>query len=74
MANPEHLEKLNEGVEAWNQWRGSSESFGDLSEADLAEGDLSGIDLRGTNLQRANLRGAKLGRGSRLCDADLRGR
>ncbi|MGA2411123.1 MAG: hypothetical protein ABSG46_12140 [Candidatus Binataceae bacterium] len=21
MANPEHLAKLKEGVEAWNQWR-----------------------------------------------------
>ncbi len=72
MANPEHLEKLNQGVEAWNQFRGSQESFGDLSEADLAERDVSGIDLRGTNLQRAKLRGAKLGGASRLCDADLR--
>jgi uncharacterized protein YjbI with pentapeptide repeats len=72
MANPLHLEKLNEGVEAWNKWRGDQEAFGDLSDADLAGRDLTGIDLRGTNLQHAKLRGAKLGRDGRLCDADIR--
>jgi hypothetical protein len=36
VANPEHLAKLKEGVEAWNQWE--KQNFGappDLSQADL---------------------------------------
>ncbi|QHI69546.1 pentapeptide repeat-containing protein [Tichowtungia aerotolerans] len=36
MANPEHLEILNQGVEAWNQWRDQN---------DLICPDLSGVDL-----------------------------
>ena len=38
MANPEHLAKLKEGVEVWNQWR--EENRGEV--VDLREADLSG--------------------------------
>jgi uncharacterized protein YjbI with pentapeptide repeats len=38
VANPEHLAKLNEGVEAWNEWRKQNRSIDpDLSRADLSE-------------------------------------
>jgi uncharacterized protein YjbI with pentapeptide repeats len=56
MANREHLAKLKEGVEAWNDWRkANTEIIPDLSEADLRYADLYGADLR-----RANLSGAQL--------------
>jgi uncharacterized protein YjbI with pentapeptide repeats len=61
MANPEHLERLNQGVEGWNNWQGGLPVLNtDLSGADLAGRDLSGVDLRGTDLHQANLRGADL--------------
>jgi len=72
MPNPEHLAKLNEGVEAWNRFHGDQEAFGDLSGAELSGREFAGIDFRGTNLQHANLRNSRFGPGSRLCGADLR--
>jgi uncharacterized protein YjbI with pentapeptide repeats len=83
MANQEHLDILNQGVEVWNQWRQEhTDVEPDLSEADLSDANLSGADLHaanlifathsgvnlsGTNLSRADLYGAALG------DADLSG-
>jgi hypothetical protein len=56
MANPEHVEILKQGAEAWNKWRKVyPEVVPDLAKAYLV----------GTNLCRANLYGAK------LSDADL---
>ena len=46
MANPEHLEILKQGVEAWNKWRKENPSI---------RPDLSKAELDGTNLNRANL-------------------
>ena len=63
MANPEHLAKLKEGVEAWNAWRRVSP--GTLP-------DLSAVNLRGANLEGFNLLEADL-RGSNLTAANLRG-
>jgi uncharacterized protein YjbI with pentapeptide repeats len=61
MSNPEHLAKLMEGVEAWNQRRNSNPSMKpDLSEANLNEVDLRGVDLRAADLRGADLRGANL--------------
>ena len=75
MANPDHLNMLRQGADAWNTWR-KPEITPDLSDADLrgaylsgadlSEADLSGADLRNTdlakaNLSRANLRNANLG-------------
>jgi len=72
MANPEHLAKLKEGVDAWNEWtRENSKVIPDLSGADLTGLDLrtadlrgallDGADLSGTDLTDANLLSAKLG-------------
>jgi hypothetical protein len=78
MANEEHLARLKQGVEAWNQWlwthRDIRPNLGgaDLSGAHLAGVDLGGADLDGVNLNRAdlieadlssaNLGGANIGR------------
>ena len=61
----EHLNKLNEGVEAWNEWRDEDGSLRpDLSEANLSRADLSEADLRGLDLStddsRRNLRSADM--------------
>jgi uncharacterized protein YjbI with pentapeptide repeats len=66
MANPEHLAKLKEGVEAWNLWRkGNRDISPDLIEADLCKMNLCLANLRYTNLGKAHLNGAD------LCDAKL---
>jgi TIR domain/Pentapeptide repeats (8 copies) len=71
MANPEHLAKLNEGVETWNEWRKSNhEMVPDLSGAELVWIALKGVELSRTNLRRANLAGAEF-RGANFSAADL---
>ncbi len=71
MANQEHLDILNQGVEVWNQWRAQHpEIRPDLFVANLSETDLSGVDLRGANLYRANLRGVNLSKAN-LCGTNL---
>jgi uncharacterized protein YjbI with pentapeptide repeats len=61
MANPEHLEKLNEGVAAWNRWRKQNAKISpDLSAASLGKRDLEGVNFAGTDLSSAD-----------LCSADL---
>ena len=88
MANPEHVDKLIEGVEFWNMWRHENPAItpdlsgADLEEADLrgadlnraalGEADLSGADLREADLETANLEQADL-RGANLMDADFEG-
>jgi hypothetical protein len=73
MANSEHLARLKEGVEAWNQWRESNPSVKpDLSEADLRGALLRGARLRGAHLNGADLSGADLS-GAWLIEADLYG-
>jgi hypothetical protein len=78
MANPEHLERLAEGVAAWNRWRTENPDVKpDLHEAKLADGlKLDGIDLSDANLKQAfvkavSLRGAVLRR-AKLDNAYLR--
>jgi len=67
MANPEHVEKLKEGVEAWNEWRKAHPKVTpDLRHASLIDAGLSGANLRKVNLSLADLGKAKLN------DADLR--
>ena len=57
MANPEHLRILQQGVEAWNQWRRENRGlYPDLSRADLSGADLSRADLSRADLSRADLR------------------
>jgi hypothetical protein len=61
MANPEHLTRLKEGVEAWNKWwKDKPKIRRDLTEANLTEANLFGADLRGANLRRADLAEANL--------------
>jgi uncharacterized protein YjbI with pentapeptide repeats len=72
LANPEHLARLKEGVEPWNQWREQNPNI----EPDLSKADLSGAFLYDANLFSANSRGADLD-GARakpnLSDTDLSG-
>lgn len=59
MANPEHLAKLKEGVEAWNKWRKDNpEIKRDLTEANLFGANLRRADLAEANLEAANFAGA----------------
>jgi Pentapeptide repeats (8 copies) len=71
MANPEHLEILNQGVKTWNRWRkdhsgvipdliGASLSGADLRKANLHNADLSKANLKGADLSGVDLSGAIL--------------
>lgn len=87
MANPEHLAILNQGVEAWNEWRnenletkpdlsgamlsGANLSRANLSNADFREAMLCTVNLIKANLSRANLSEADLG-GAHFREANLR--
>ena len=83
MANPDHSAILNQGVEAWNQWRkdnpdevsdlsGANLNDMDLSEADLRGANLEGVELEEADLSRAKLEGAKLNK-AKLFKARLNG-
>ena len=45
MANSEHLAILNQGVNAWNEWRQKARGRIDLQDAELSGKDLTGIDF-----------------------------
>lgn len=81
MANPEHLEILKQGVEAWNAWRQQHPYIrpyltdavldgADLRGAFFRHAELARMNLSGANLSRADLVGAILN-GSDLSGADL---
>jgi hypothetical protein len=56
MANPEHLEILRQGVEAWNQWRRDHvEIWPDLSGENFSDASLGGANFMNTNLMGSNL-------------------
>ena len=71
MPNPEHLQILEQGVEAWNTWRKQNTDIRpDLSRAplrmtNLTYANLSWVNFRaaelwGVNFTKANLSGANL--------------
>jgi hypothetical protein len=71
VANPEHLAKLEEGVEAWNKWREENPSVKpDLSQAHLENARLFRARLENANLRLARLEDANL-IGAHLENADL---
>jgi uncharacterized protein YjbI with pentapeptide repeats len=78
MANKEHLARLKQGVEAWNQWRRENpDARPDLSQANLTgahlvEADLSDTNLFWADLAHANLQNADFSRAS-LFGANLSG-
>ena len=70
MANPQHIEWLHEGVEAWNRRREQIDFIPDLSNADLSNRDLFCIDLSNANLNGAKLCGTYLHK-AKLVEAKL---
>jgi hypothetical protein len=73
MANEEHLGKLLEGVEAWNEWMlKNPDLHPDLQGANLSDAQLQGADLRNAQLQGAILNEAQL-QGAILNEAQLQG-
>ena len=61
MANPEHLQELQKGVESWNRWKHEHpQTWPDLSGADFTRANLGGANLGWTNLTQADLHGADL--------------
>lgn len=56
MANQQHVDKLREGVNAWNQWRQDHPHI----TPDLSGAELTAANLQGANLTAANLRDASL--------------
>jgi hypothetical protein len=78
MANEDHVRRLKEGVDSWNQWRLKDSSV----VPDLGSADLEGARLYEVNLSRAVLGDANLGwadlgftdlEGARLVEANLEG-
>lgn len=71
-SNAEHMAKLVEGVDAWNQWRiDNPKVVPALRDAELPQTNLSGYDLSRAVLSLANLAGANLN-GADLTNANLR--
>lgn len=61
MANEEHLKILEQGVEAWNEWREENPNIRpNLSESHLVKMDLLGANFTGANLTKASLIWANL--------------
>jgi hypothetical protein len=61
MANQEHLQILQQGVKAWNQWREQNRDIiPNLSGANLSRAILGWVDRGGADLTRASLSAAML--------------
>lgn len=71
MANKKHLEIIEKGVVAWNEWRQNNPDLKpDLSDSILSESNLSGVDFSDACLSCASLNEANLSNAN-LCGADL---
>jgi hypothetical protein len=57
MANPEHVAKLKEGWQAWNEWRKTSSEKPDLSNIHLTHDSLNFYDLTEVDLSGSRLTG-----------------
>lgn len=72
MANPEHLAKLKEGIEIWNEWRKVNKDV----RPNLTEANLSGLDLHEANFSQVIFWGARISEASlfktNFYGADLR--
>jgi hypothetical protein len=58
VANPEHLGKVREGVEAWNQWRKQRQEVEPERGAEL-RGELSGVNFREVDLSPGGPQGCE---------------
>jgi uncharacterized protein YjbI with pentapeptide repeats len=58
MANTQHVDMLQQGMQVWNEWRKQNPDI----RADLSGADLSGINLTGANLSKVKLSRANLSR------------
>jgi uncharacterized protein YjbI with pentapeptide repeats len=73
MTQEEQLKILEQGVEAWNQWREENPKVAiDLSRCNLSGSKLQGFNFAQANLSHANLRDTDL-MGAKLIDAKLTG-
>lgn len=71
MATSEHMEILQKGVNAWNQWRAEHPGIRPLfREADLSGENLTNVNLSKANLIEADLQGTNLFKAN-LCEANL---
>ena len=72
MANPEHVEILKQGVEAWNRRRVENPDV----KPDLINGNFQNVKLKEANLGKTELFGAKMSKTdlsmANLSKADLR--
>lgn len=68
MAEKEHLKILEQGVDAWNQWKKAN----DIRMVDLSEVNCAGLDLSGANFAAANLARSSFHKAN-LAEANLRG-
>jgi len=72
MPNAQHFEIVQQGVEAWNNWREENpEIEPDLSEFDLSNMKLNSANLNDTDLRRSELRNTDF-RNASMVRADLR--
>jgi uncharacterized protein YjbI with pentapeptide repeats len=71
MPSEEHLNKIKQGVDVWNQWREENpQTVPDLSQADIRGYQLQKINLSNTDLKEAKLQYSNL-TGATLEKADL---
>jgi hypothetical protein len=55
MANPDHVAKLKEGAEAWNEWRDSTDVEPDLRNANLSRREFIGYRFEKVRLDSATI-------------------